>query len=278
MKKMFSEVPFREVGCMSYLDAVILGLIQGVTEFLPISSSGHLLLAQNYLSSQTPPLLFAVLLHLASLITVLFVFRSVVWLYLSNGFRYLGGRRDDPAKLSAKTFLILVAATALTAVIGLSFPEVENPKTVSLLFIVSGVLFLLPHLFKTKETFSLAQIDWKRGLLTGIAQGFAVLPGISRSGTTITAGLLLGMSRESVGEWAFLLFIPAVLGATILEIKDASLLLEQVSLGPLSVAFLVTLTSGFLSIKLLLWLVGKNRLSLFSLYLIPLGILGFFLF
>ncbi len=267
---------------MSYLEAVILGLVQGVTEFLPISSSGHLVLFKNWFELAQLPRIFDIILHLGSLIVVLYFFRDIVIYYIKNLSRFCVGKRDEAAKEALDIFIKLIVASAITVIIMLPFPEITNPKIVSMLFIITGLFLLLPHFFprqkKDNESQELKTLSWKQVIFTGIAQGFATLPGVSRSGSTITAGLLTGMSRKTTSQWAFLLFIPAVIGGVILDSGDTSTVLNEVGFAPFLVAFVVTLLSGLLSIRLLTFLVSKGKLGNFAYYLIPLGIIGIYFF
>ena len=202
---------------MSFLEALFLGALQGLTEFLPVSSSGHLAIARVFMDIQDIPLLFDVLLHVSTLMVVLVVFKAPIARLLGSCIAILRGRESqDKGEIAA-----ILLATLLTGVIGLgieSFAPGEHPRLVGALFIVTGLFLWLPRLLPREAT--TATPGLKTGLIVGIAQGLGVLPGISRSGITITASLSAGLGREKSGEFAFIVSIPAILGALILTLKD----------------------------------------------------------
>ena len=264
---------------MDIIKSIILGALQGITEFIPVSSSGHLLVTRNLLGLGEIPVLFDVLMHIPTLIVVLLVFRKKIIQILISLFRiftYLI-KKEKPNindTENARLFLIILIATVSTALIGFAFNKMETifseiPKLVGALFIITGVLLIFSLLFKGSKDYS--KLKFKDGIITGIAQGIGVLPGISRSGITITASLFCGLKREKAGEYSFLISVPAILGALFIKIKDAPALNIQlhVLLIGLGTCFLI----GLLSLFLLLQLIKKGRLYLFSIYLIPVGIL-----
>jgi undecaprenyl-diphosphatase len=260
---------------MTYGESLLLGAIQGITEFLPVSSSGHLVVMKNVLSLHHVPLLFDVLLHVATLFVVLLVFRDRVGRILTAIGRTLVGKKDEEDSENIRLLWIILVSTIATGVLGLFFERMEwfgHIKIVSVLFIVTGILLISTRFARGNVGYG--TIGVKHGLITGIAQGFGVLPGISRAGATISAALLSGMSREKAGEYSFLISIPAIVGALLLELRDADMLLSSVSPGVVAAGFAASFIVGLISLLLLLSLVRKGRLYLFSIYLIPLGIVG----
>jgi undecaprenyl-diphosphatase len=263
---------------MSILQAILLGALQGVTEFLPVSSSGHLVIAREFLSIDEVPILFDILLHVATLAAVVVVFRRRIVAILAALVR-IG--RDDPDgedRTNRRLFLWLLAATVITGVLGILFSKLEietMPRIVSILFIVTGIILVVTK--NRQGDIDYRRVGWKQSVVTGIAQGVGVFPGISRSGITISAALMSGMKREQAGEFSFLLAIPAILGALLLKIGDAGELMNVVSpLGLLSgvgASFIV----GLAALLILLRLVRQGRLYLFAFYLVPLGIVTFIL-
>ena len=257
---------------MNAVQAALLGLLQGLTEFLPVSSSGHLVLARAVMGLEEIPVLFDVVLHLATLVVVVWVFRSRIGAILGALGRWRGRRSDEEDRALLVLALRLGAASALTAVIGLSVARLErrdNPMIVGFLLIVTAAVLLSTP--RSKGGRSMEELGWNRSLVLGAAQGLGVFPGISRSGITIGVGLMVGLDRKAAGEFSFLLSIPAITGAFLLSLKDASTLWSAVPIGSLSAGFLVALITGYASLKILLRLIGSGRLWIFALYLVPVG-------
>ncbi|MEM5948387.1 undecaprenyl-diphosphate phosphatase [Spirochaetia bacterium 38H-sp] len=256
--------------------AILLGALQGITEFLPVSSSGHLVIAQHLLGVGDIPLLFDVLLHVATLIVVLGVFWNKIAPILISLFRLLTGSRTEEDRANGKLALILLIGTAITAGLGLvikDLPIFANPHFTSAMFLVTAVL-LMSTAFAKKQGRNLRQIKISDGIIIGLIQGLAVIPGISRSGSTISAGLLKGIDRESAGDFSFLLFVPAVLGALILELKDLGQLATDIPFNYMLSGMLSAFIAGYYALLFLLRLIRGGKLYLFSIYLIPVGILG----
>ena len=264
---------------MTYLQGIFLGLIQGLTEFLPVSSSGHLLMMRNLMGLGDIPVLFDVLLHVATLIVVFVMFRATIAKLLASLFRWIVRKTVDGDSRNMKLIGIILIAVFITGVLGLGISELDlsdTPKIVFPFYLVTAVLLWFTRKAPGgREYKDLGVMD---GVITGIAQGFGVLPGISRSGITISTGLYRKMNREVAAEYSFLISIPAILGALLLDLKDAGEMMSAISLPVLSVAFLTTLISGFLALWLLVKLINSGKFYLFSFYLVPLGILGLIFF
>jgi undecaprenyl-diphosphatase len=195
--------------------------------------------------------------------------------------RWAARRKDVPAEDAENLALVppALAATAVTAVVGLGierFLPVESPRVASALLLVTAALLIASSRFRGTRGYD--RLGPGRGALIGLAQGIGVLPGISRSGITISAGLAAGLERETAGEFAFLLAVPAVAGALLLEMKDLADLGAAVGPAPLAVGFLAAFIAGIASLCQLLPLVRKGRLAWFAAYLIPAGLAGLFLF
>ena len=260
---------------MTILEAVILGALQGVTEFLPVSSSGHLVVMKHLMQLSEIPPLFDVLLHISTLIVVCIVFRKKIGAIAAALYRGIAKRKVEGDRENIKLFFIIVVATVLTVILGyaISFFHVEkSPKIVSLLFIATACALIGTRFVKGQRGY--AEIGVKDGLFVGFAQGLGVFPGISRSGITISASLYGGLSREKAGEFSFLISIPAIIGAFLLTLRDAETLGAMVSTGVLAVGIVTSFLVGFLSLLLLLRLVRSGRLYFFAFYLVPFGILG----
>lgn len=269
------------IWAMSVVQSVLLGILQGITEFLPVSSSGHLVMFRDVLGIEGIPLLYDVLLHVATLVVICVVFRSRIARLIRSA--YLMVRRQVPEKEAAqcrkdlRAIVTIVIAVAWTAVVGMGISSIYSDipvRLVYVLFLVTSAVLIIGKAAapaKTSETMS----PLKSSIL-GISQGFAALPGISRSGMTISAALVCGMNRKEAGEISFLISIPAVIGALILELAKNPEITGSVSVEALAAGCIAALISGFAALKLLLYLVREGKLYLFSIYLIPLGLYGLF--
>ncbi|MBE6349988.1 MAG: undecaprenyl-diphosphate phosphatase [Spirochaetaceae bacterium] len=267
---------------MSILEALLLGLLQGVAEFLPISSSGHLALVQKLFSLEEIPLLFDVLLHVATLFAVVLVFyKQIAYLFVSFG-RFLVKKNTEDDTENLKIIWALFIATFITGVFGIIFSKIIPDLPIIFVycgFIVTSFLLLYStYVSNKKEETEGNELSIKKGAFIGLAQGIGVLPGISRSGITISAALLVGVSRKTAGEFSFLLSIPAILGALVLELKDFGTLATMISWQPLVVGCFAAFASGFFALKFLLKLIQKGKLSYFAYYLIPLALIGMIFF
>lgn len=260
---------------MTYFESILLGILQGITEFLPVSSSGHLLVMRNLMGLGEIPLLYDVLLHVATLVVVLWVFRARVLRILGALWRWVRRQTpepDDPPQLKAA--VVIVVATVVTGVLGLGIERLElgaYPRLAGVMFMVTGAILILSRIPQGSRGFDTLRA--RDGAFVGLAQAFGVIPGISRSGITISACLAAGLSRERSGELAFLVFVPAVLGALVLTLRDFADLSAAVSPGVLAAGFVTSLVVGLAALTGLLRVIRSGRLYLFSIYLIPAGIL-----
>lgn len=260
---------------MTILEAFILGLIQGITEFLPVSSSGHLLIARSVIGLEDIPLLFDVFLHVATLVAVMLVFRRRIIGILGSLRRFIMRKTAEPDRENLRLTTIILGASICTAVVGggLSLVELtQYPKIVSVLFIVTGLFLLGARL--AKGAIGYREAGMKQSLITGVAQGLGVLPGISRSGITISAALLAGMDRDKAGEFSFLIAIPAIIGALALELRQTGDLMTVVPPMVLGVGVAAAFLSGLASLLVLLKVIRRGKLHWFCVYLFPLGIIG----
>lgn len=269
---------------MTYLTAFLLGLVQGVAEFLPISSSGHLAIAQNLLGLEdagSVPEFFDVLLHLGTLIAVFAAYWTDICEMVVEFFRGIGDlvRRSTPSPVPPARrliLLIIVGTLPLFAVLpirkhvqGLT----DNMVFVGAALIVTGILlFLCDRVRKGRKTERSA--TWLDALLVGVGQAVATLPGVSRSGMTITAGCFVGYERRFAVRFSFLLSIPAVLGANILSIGDAVQAGINGAEVPMYLVGVVTAAvTGYLCIRLLKYVADKGRFGAFAYYCWAVGIL-----
>lgn len=249
----------------SALGALILGVIQGLTEFLPVSSSGHLVLFQQFIPVAGDTLLFDLVLHVGTLVPVLYFYRDWVGRIALSPF--VG---DEPffEREGVQWIGYLVLASIPTALIGIGFKDefeilFSTPATLSVTFTITALLLLATARFD--RSFLDKPLSVGIVLLLGIAQGIAIAPGISRSGTTIAAALLLGLEREKAARFSFLMSVPAITGGLLLELRDAELgAVEPVQLVVGGFAALVT---GYLALVLLVQVVRSGRMAWFAIYL-----------
>ena len=279
---------------MSLLESVLLGLLQGAAEFIPVSSSGHLAVLRRLLGLGGVPILYDILLHVATLLVVLFVFRrrvAALLFSLLHGLLHLGrraaaggsGSRVGPSSTltaedreNLRLILFLLVVTAITAAAGLGLGPLEefflgHPRLIGFLFLATALVLFLTRGLRGRKGYESAGLA--RAAAIGLAQGIGVLPGVSRSGVTISAALFCGLDREKAGELSFLASVPAVLGALILKSRETGELLSRVSLPVLAAGFCASLLMGLLSICILLRMVRQGRLHLFGFYLVPAGLL-----
>ncbi len=205
---------------MTVLEAILLGILQGLTEFLPVSSSGHLALAEHFFGITSPGVTFEVFVHFGTALAVLWFFRARVTSMLRAVLRWAARREFDHGE--ARLALYIIIGTIPAAAVGLAFDELvgeifDRPILVSSMLLVTGVILWLtrriPAGMRRHETA-------RDAALIGLAQAAAIMPGISRSGSTISAGLGLGLDRTRAAEFAFLLSIPIILGATLTSFGD----------------------------------------------------------
>lgn len=268
---------------MTYLMSVVLGLVQGVAEFLPISSSGHLTLFQHFFGLQEPDNLFNVLLHFATLLAVcVYYFRDVVEM-IEEFFRAVAAlcsrkRQGKEIPEARRMVLLVIVGTLPLFAVLLIKDYVEalgaSPVFVSCALLVTGcILFLSDRMAGGRKTARNATI--KDVLLVGVAQGLATIPGLSRSGCTISTGMAMGFDRKFAVRYSFLMSLPAVLGATILEVKDVLELeggLATELLPKYLVGMVVAGVVGYFAIRLVNLLAAKGKFGAFAYYCWAAGI------
>jgi undecaprenyl-diphosphatase len=260
---------------MSLWQSVVLGIMQGISEFIPISSSGHLVVLRAVMQIDEIPLLYDVVLHIATLIVVVVFFRVRIWRMLVAVWRLVARRSTDEDAVDLKLALLVVIGTAVTIVFALFIRQLDlhlHPRVVAFAFLATAAMLILAHFTHGRTDYE--GIGTRHALIVGAVQGIAVIPGISRSGSTIFAALASGVSREQAAEFSFLLSIPAILGALVLEMRGFGAMHEVVPPAVMAAGFIASLVFGFLSLSLLVRLVRGGRLWIFSIYLIPLGIWG----
>lgn len=260
---------------MNIGEALILGLVQGLTEFLPISSSGHLVFAKHFLGGvRQPGILFEVLLHLGTLIAVLLYFKKDIISILKA---LLPSKNNNDRNIIYKRKLALgvVVGTIPTVIISILFKDFfesifDSVKIVSIMLLVTGILLYLSDRYAEGKK---SEVPMKDAIIIGIVQGVAIIPGISRSGSTIATGIFRGIKSENAARFSFLLSIPAILGAVVLKLSETGDFPVE-DIFPYSIGVATAAVSGFLSIKVLMKIVSGKKLRYFAYYCWIIGILS----
>ena len=269
---------------MSYLIAVLLGLVQGITEIFPISSSGHLALLQNIFHIEEAELMFDAMLHLGTLLAVILAYRNDVRGVLRGGFALIGigkeaGSRKPRARARKRMALFIILGT-LPLLIALPFRNSKlsgNSVFIGVMLLVTGViLYLADRYGKAKKDFQ--HITLLDVLLVGLGQALAVVPGVSRSGVTISLGLLRGFQKPFAVKFSFLLSIPSVIGGIALKLWDGIRLgFDPGMLGMYAVGMIAAMVSGYFCIRLLRWTAARSRFGGFAYYCWGAGIVALLL-
>ncbi|MFO7602078.1 MAG: undecaprenyl-diphosphate phosphatase [Candidatus Desulfacyla sp.] len=262
---------------MTTIETIFLGIIQGLTEFLPVSSSGHLVVGKNLLGFREPELLLDTALHFGTLLAVCIYFRSDLRQMIEAVWRMIPRRKNHPSRsgLHANLALMVVIGSIPTALIGIIFKDplerlFGSVTAVGMMLVITGIIVaitrFIPEAYGKRDRVSVII-----ALAVGTAQGLAIVPGISRSGTTIVCGLLLGLNRDLAGRFSFILCIPAIIGALLLQLDMAAI--TRVGAVPLMAGFLVSAVVGFLALKLLMGMVRRGHFYYFAPYCWAIGIL-----
>ncbi|MCP4671211.1 MAG: undecaprenyl-diphosphate phosphatase [Desulfobacula sp.] len=268
---------------MELYQGIILGIIQGLTEFLPVSSSGHLVLGQIFFGITQSQLVFDISVHMGTLLAVLVVYASDIMAMLTSVTRFFLKavllkpvvplfREDDKLQMAG----VIIIGSIPTAIIGLALKQFEHVLftskiLVGFMLIVTGtLLWISRHYYYSANKKTVLGI--KKAVLIGFVQGVAVIPGISRSGSTIAMGMFLGLDRHKAAKFSFLLSIPAILGAQVLSIKD--MITSNISIDSVTIyATIASFITGLIALKILLTLVHSGRFHLFAPYCWIIGFL-----
>jgi undecaprenyl-diphosphatase len=257
---------------MGIWEAILLGVIQGFTEFLPVSSSGHLELAKALLGSTSVPeegLLFTVVLHFATALSTLVVFRKDVWEILNGLLKF---KWNEETQFVTKIVISMLPAV----VIGLLFEEQleaffgGNIAFVGAMLVVTAILLWLAD----KSKYTGKPVSFKSAFIIGISQAIAMLPGISRSGATISTSVLLGNDKSKAARFSFLMVVPLIFGKIAKDILSGDLAAESVNLTALSLGFIAAFICGLVACTWMISLVRKSKLSYFAIYCLVVGIIA----
>ncbi|MFC6440772.1 undecaprenyl-diphosphate phosphatase [Bowmanella sp. JS7-9] len=256
---------------MSLYEIIVLALIQGITEFLPISSSGHLLLPAELLGWQNQGLAFDVAVHIGSLLAVMIYFRRDIGAMLVAWFGSLAGKHSDNSKLAWWVILATIPAVVFGFVLK---PYIETYARSALVIGTTTVIFGLLLWWadvKARQHHNIYQLTWKTSLFIGLMQVLALIPGTSRSGITMTAGLMIGLDRESSARFSFLLSIPTILGAGLLLSLDLVEAQDAVDWHAMLLGILFSFVSAYACIALFLKWISKIGMLPFVIYRLLLG-------
>lgn len=269
---------------MDIIQGIIIGIVQGLTEFLPVSSSAHLVFIQKILGVESS-LAFDTFLHLGTLIAVLWFFRYDIYKMLKSWWLSIGdilqgrfkeGFYEDPYKRLA---WYVILATIPVGIVGVLFEDSVDALFSGALYVPAFFLFVTGTILYLSQRIPGGEINYdnitkKEALFMGLGQACAILPGLSRSGTTIAAGLTIGLNKEFAAKFSFILSIPAILGAFILQLKDIGLAMDANFL-PVVLGFIASIVAGYMAIKWMLDLVQNKSLDIFSYYCWLMGIIVF---
>lgn len=253
---------------MSFFYVIILGIVQGLTEFLPVSSSGHMMIVDKLFGVKEGNLVMSVLMHVATLLAVIIVLRKEIWHIVRHPF-------CDEAK---KIYLSFFPTCVLVLVIKMISPACFDGSYLAFFFMLTAVLLIAADLFSLRGQ-SFAPLKKSSAFVMGVAQGFACIPGLSRSGTTIATGLMLGENREECARFSFLMSIPVILASLFYElIFDGGAIAFKDNILQIFVGFVVAFLVGMLAIKFMLKIIKKKKFAWFSIYLVVLSILTLIFF
>lgn len=268
---------------MTYFEAVILGLVQGLAEFLPVSSSGHLALLQQFFGiDENKVLLFAVMLHVGTLISVFIVYWKDIWelivelcLTIKDLCTGKGLRLDErPVR---KLGVLIIIATIPTGIIGVLGGDFFDSLYTSIVpigigLIITGFLLVMAERMGSSSR-GLEKMNFRNAFFIGLVQGIAICPGISRSGSTLFGSLICNLDRKFAVKFVFLISIPSILGSAVLELPDAiEAGVTVAEAGPVIVGMLVAAVSGLVAIKTMIKIVSDKKLSYFSYYVWVVGV------
>ena len=272
---------------VSYLQAIIMGLVQGLAEFLPVSSSGHLVLSKFILGAELgTSALFEILLHVGTLLAVfVFYWKDVLnlikegLLLIKDSFLFVFKRKKFDLYLERKMVVFIIVASIPTAILGLlmeAFLEdlfLSSVVAVGFALLVTGtMLMLIRKMPKSDKT--LEEMKGRDAFTIGLVQGIATIPGISRSGSTVTAGLFCGLDKEFAFRFSFLMSIPAILGAAVLKMMDVNIADLTANAGPYAVGMIVAAVVGYASIRWLKNLIQKDQFHYFGYYCLAVGLIS----
>jgi undecaprenyl-diphosphatase len=257
---------------MNWIEALILGLIQGLTEFLPVSSSGHLIIGKELLGVQVNPdaeTTFEVLVHCATVLSTIFVFRNEIWKLLLGFFKF---RMNDETQCILKICVSMIPVLIVGLFLKKQVKDIfgEGVVLVGGMLLITAILLTLTHFVKFNQR---KEISYTGAFIIGISQAIAVLPGLSRSGATISTGLLLGNRKEDIARFSFLMVLVPILGETFLSVVggECSPTVSGIPMSAMIAGFLAAFLSGLFACKVMIAIVKRSKLVYFAGYCAVLG-------
>jgi len=257
---------------MTIFQSIILGIIQGIGEFLPISSSGHLQLCKYFVNIKDAPLIFDIFLHVATLASLCLVFRKRITSLIFSTLRFIVRKNTNKDSENLETVALILIASCITAIVGFALKDLTknlNIKAIPIGFLITSIMLFI----SSKTHLNKKPCLIRSALILGIAQGISVFPGISRSGMTISVLLMLGFLNEEVAEKSFILSIPAILGALLLELHSSKAIVSYIGYFQLIIGMLTAFVVGFFALTLLISLLKTRKIAYFAFYLLPLSII-----
>ena len=257
---------------MTYIEAIILGIIQGLTEFLPVSSSGHLEIAKVILGDNSIPkesLTFTVVLHFATALSTIVIFKNDIFQILKGLFQF---KWNEELQFSLK----IIASMIPAAFVGLYFEEEFERFFGGQILLVGFMLIItsLLLLFADKAKNTTKEMSFFNAFVVGISQALAILPGISRSGATISSAVLLGIDRTKAARFSFLMVVPLIFGKIAKDVLSGSINFQSDQIGVLGVGFIASFVAGLFACKWMIAIVKKSKLSYFALYCFIVGVIA----
>lgn len=257
---------------MNYFEAIILGIIQGLTEFLPVSSSGHLELAKVILGDNSIPkesLTFTVVVHFATALSTIVIFKKDILQIIKGLFQF---KWNEEFKFSLKIIVSMLPAVAVGLIFEKEFERFFGGEIllVGFMLIITSLLLLFAD--KAKDT--IQKVTFFNAIVIGISQALAILPGISRSGATISTSVLLGVDRAQAARFSFLMVVPLILGKICKDVLAGSIDFQSAQVGVLGAGFFASFIAGIFACKWMITIVKKSKLSYFALYCFIIGVIA----
>ena len=258
---------------MNWFQALVLGIIQGLTEFLPVSSSGHLEIAKSLLGiDPESSFYFTVAVHGATVLSTIFVFWKEILNLVKGSLKFT---LNDESLYSLKILISMIPVGIAGILLKKPIENLFNGNLVfiGLMLLVTACILAAAHFMKKRER----SIGFKDAIIIGIAQAIAVIPGISRSGSTIATGLMIGNKKDEIARFSFLMVLIPVLGANFLEILSGDAAMNSAGIGSIFIGFIAAFVSGYFACRWMITLVKKSKLIWFSIYCAIVGLLSIFL-
>jgi undecaprenyl-diphosphatase len=258
---------------MNWYEAIILGIVQGLTEFLPVSSSGHLELGKFLFGIDAESnFYFTLAVHGATVLSTIAVFWKDILSLLSGLFRF---RMNDETTYVLKIFVSMIPV----GIAGFFMKDIienfftGNMTVLGIQFLITALLLVLPYFIKSKER----SISYFDAFIIGIAQAFAILPAVSRSGATIATGLMLGNRKEEIARFSFLMVLIPIVGANFVELMSSDIVADNTGIGVIAMGFIAAFISGYYACKWMITLVKNSRMIWFAIYCIIIGLISILL-